>query len=89
MRNSKPFVFLDAVNVASIAIIVSICYELGKETITDWRTILIAILSVDCFKYKKVNSALVVVGGAFWLFIDVILINYSLDVIAIISTMLI
>jgi chromate transporter len=29
-----------------LAIIVSICYELGKETITDWRTILIAILSV-------------------------------------------
>jgi chromate transporter len=51
--------------VASIAIIVSICYELGKETITDWRTILIAILSVGIvFKYKKVNSALVVVGGA-------------------------
>jgi chromate transporter len=66
MRNSKPFaVFLDAVNVASIAIIVSICYELGKETITDWRTILIAILSVGIvFKYKRVNSALVVVGGA-------------------------
>lgn len=68
MRNSKPFaVFLDAVNVASIAIIVSICYELGKETITDWRTILIAILSVGIvFKYKKVNSALVAVGGAFF-----------------------
>lgn len=66
MRNSKPFaVFLDAVNVASIAIIVSICYELGKQTITDWRTILIAILSVGIvFKYKRVNSALVVVGGA-------------------------
>jgi len=65
MRNSKPFaIFLDAVNVASIAIIVSICYELGKETITDWRTILIAILSVAIvFKYKKVNSAFVVLGG--------------------------
>ncbi|CAM3049595.1 chromate efflux transporter [Flavobacterium frigoris] len=66
MRNSKSFaVFLDAVNVASIAIIVSICYELGKETITDWRTILIAIVSVVIvFNYKKVNSAIIVLGGA-------------------------
>jgi chromate transporter len=66
MRNSKPFaLFLDGVNVASIAIIVSICYELGKNTITDWRTILIAVVSiVFVFNYKKVNSAFVVLGGS-------------------------
>jgi chromate transporter len=66
MRNSTPFsVFLDAVNVASIAIIVSICYQLGKETITEWRTILIAIVSIlIAFNYKKINSALVVLGGS-------------------------
>lgn len=66
MRNSQPFsVFLDAVNVASIAIIVSICYQLGKETIMDWRTILIAIISIlIAFNYKKINSALVVLGGS-------------------------
>ena len=66
MRNSKPFsVFLDAVNVASIAIIVSICYQLGKDTITDWRTILIATVSIlIAFNYKKINSALVVLGGS-------------------------
>jgi chromate transporter len=66
MRNSKPFAtFLDAVNVASISIIVAICYELGKDTITDWRTIVIALLSiVIVFKYKKINSAFVVLGGA-------------------------
>jgi chromate transporter len=66
MRNSKPFsVFLDAVNVASIAIIVSICYQLGKDTITDWRTILIATISIlIAFNYKKINSALIVLGGS-------------------------
>jgi chromate transporter len=66
MRNSKPFaVFLDAINVASIAIIVAICYELGKDTITDWRTILVALVSViTVFNFKKINSALVVLGGA-------------------------
>lgn len=66
MRNSKPFSeFLDAVNVASIAIIAVICYQLGKETISDWRTILIAILSLTVvFGFRKINSALVVLGGS-------------------------
>lgn len=67
LRNSKPFsVFLDAVNVASVAIIISICIQMGKDTITDWRTILIALLSILlAFSYKKINSAFIVIGGAF------------------------
>lgn len=66
MRNSKLFsAFLDAVNVASVAIIVAVCFEMGKDTITDWRTILIAVLSIAiAFGYKKLNSAFVVLGGA-------------------------
>ena len=66
MRNSSLFsVFLDAVNVASVAIIVSVCYAMGKETITDWRTILIAVASCSIvFGLKKVNSAFIVVGGS-------------------------
>ncbi|UFH34805.1 chromate efflux transporter [Flavobacterium acetivorans] len=66
LRNSKPFsVFLDAVNVASVAIIVSICIQMGKDTITDWRTILIAVASIWIgFQYKKINSALIVLGGS-------------------------
>ena len=66
MRNSKLIsAFLDAVNVASIAIIAVICYQLGKETILDWRTVVIAILSLLLvFGFRKVNSALVVIGGS-------------------------
>ena len=66
MRSSKLFpAFLDAVNVASVAIIVAICFAMGKETITDWRTILIAVLSIAiAFGYKKLNSAFVVLGGS-------------------------
>lgn len=67
LRNSKPFsVFLDAVNVSSVAIIISICIQMGTDTITDWRTILIAMVSIlIAFNYKKVNSAFIVIGGAF------------------------
>ena len=66
MRNSKLFsAFLDAVNVASVAIIVAVCFDMGKDTITDWRTILIALLSITiAFGYKKINSAFVVLGGS-------------------------
>lgn len=67
MRNSTLFsAFLDAVNVASVAIIVAVCFDMGKDTITDWRTILIAILSISiAFGYRKINSAFVVLGGSF------------------------
>lgn len=66
MRNSKLFSsFLDAVNVASVAIIISVCFAMGKDTITDWRTISIAVLSIILtFGYRKINSAFIVLGGS-------------------------
>jgi chromate transporter len=66
MRNSKLFsAFLDAVNAASVAIIVVVCFDMGKESITDWRTLFIAILSiVIAFGFRKINSAFVVLGGS-------------------------
>ena len=66
MRNSKQFsIFLDAVNAASIAIIAAVCFEMSKDAITDWRTILIAVVSiVIAFGYKKMNSAFLVFGGS-------------------------
>ena len=66
MRNSKMFSsFLDAVNIASVAIIFGICFAIGKVSISDWRTILIAILSLTAtFYFKKLNTAFVILGGA-------------------------
>lgn len=67
LRNSKGLSdFLDAVNAASVAIIAAVCFEMGIETITDWRTILIAVVSaIIVFNFKKINSAFVVLGGSF------------------------
>lgn len=57
--------FLDAVNIVSIAIILAVVVEMGKETLLDWRTILIAVISFGVTMYfKKVNTAWIVVGGA-------------------------
>jgi len=66
MRQSKAIgSFLDAVNVAAVALIVAVCVEMGKETLTDWRTILILVVSlITVFIYKKLNSAFIVLGGA-------------------------
>lgn len=66
MRHSKLFsAFLDAVNVASVAVIIAVCYEMGKETITDWRTIVIALASIILtFGFRRINSAFIVIGGS-------------------------
>lgn len=66
MRNSKGLsASLDAVNIASVAIIIAVCFTMGKETITDWKTISIALISaIIVFKFKTINSAFIVFGGA-------------------------
>jgi chromate transporter len=66
MRRSKGFsAFLDGVNAASVAIIVTVCISFAREAVTDWRTILIAMLSlVVTFGFRKVNTVFVVVGSA-------------------------
>ena len=52
-------------NVASVALIAVICFEMGKESLTVWRTVLIALLSiVITFGFKKINSVFIVVGGS-------------------------
>ncbi|WP_373056685.1 chromate efflux transporter [Zunongwangia sp. H14] len=67
MRKSKMIsAFLDAVNVAAIAVIVAVSIEMGIEIFTNWRSIIIAVLSlILVLKFQKLNSAFIVLGGAF------------------------
>ena len=66
MRKSKTISsFLDAINIAAVAVILVVCIEMGKETITDWRMSLIALVSlVAVFVFKKLNSAYIVILSA-------------------------
>jgi chromate transporter len=66
MRGSKLFTaFLNAVNVASIAIIIAVCYQMGKDSMVNWRSVLIVVCSgFVLFKWKTLNSAFVILGGA-------------------------
>jgi chromate transporter len=66
LRSSKAMsAFLDTVNVASIALILAVCVDMGKSSIVDWKTIMIAILGFAVsLTFKKFNSAFVVLGGS-------------------------
>ncbi|WP_298148794.1 chromate efflux transporter [Flavobacterium sp.] len=66
LRESPHFsVFIDAVNVAAIVLILSVCIDLTSTAITNWKTVLIAVISfIICLRYKNVNSVFVLLGGA-------------------------
>jgi len=66
IRKSKIMrAILDAVNVAAVALILVVCIKMGKDSLTDWRTSLIAIISlILVFYFKKLNSAFIVFAGA-------------------------
>lgn len=66
MRKSKRIAtFLDTINIAAVAIIIAVCVEMAKDTLTDWRTVLIAVLSIIAvFAFNKMNSAFIVINGA-------------------------
>jgi chromate transporter len=66
LRKSKVMgAFLDSVNIASIAIILSVIIEVSREVLLDPRTILIAITSfIITFYFKKINIAFIITGGA-------------------------
>lgn len=71
MRNSGIFSsFLDAVNVASVALIIGICFTMTRDVSQDWRSIIILVLSLAVnFLFKNINAVWIVVGGGFlgWL----------------------
>lgn len=57
--------FLDAINAASVAVIAVVCIQMGRDAISDWKTSAIAIIALaTTVLFKKINSAIVVIGGA-------------------------
>lgn len=77
MRKSKAIrAFLDAVNIAAVALIAVVCIQMGAQVLFDWspegefisanwKTIVIAVVSLAVvLKFKKLNSAFIVLGGS-------------------------
>lgn len=65
LRKSKWMnFFLDAVNAASIALIASVLIQMGTETLTGWKEIVLCTVAVVItFSFKKLNPAFVIIGG--------------------------
>lgn len=66
MRRSKIMSwFLDSVNVASVAVMASVLFSMSNDTLTDWRSVLIAAAGLLLiFRFKKISPVMLVTGGA-------------------------
>ena len=55
---------LDGINVASLALMALVTWELGRTAIVDWFTLLLAVVSaVVLLRYRKLNSAWLVIAA--------------------------
>ncbi|MCT7952356.1 chromate efflux transporter [Ancylothrix sp. C2] len=65
LRSSKWMsAFLDAVNVASVALMAVVVLKLGLAVVTDYGALLIAVAAAIAVIRFKVNAALIVMAGA-------------------------
>ena len=63
-RSPAAGAFLDGVNVAALALMVVVTYQLGRASLVDIKTLLIGLIS-GCLLFRfRVNSAWLVPGGA-------------------------
>jgi chromate transporter len=56
--------FLDGVNVASLALMAVVTWQLGRVAVRDWITIALAATSALLLFRYRVNSVWLVMGGA-------------------------
>jgi chromate transporter len=63
-RSKTAGAFLDGVNVASLALMAAVSYELGRSAIVDWLTAGLVIASAVLLLRFRINSAWLVLGGA-------------------------
>jgi chromate transporter len=63
-RSAWLSAFLDAVNVAALALMVAVTLELAVGVLTSWPAWLIAIAAAVLALRVRVNAAWLVLGGA-------------------------
>lgn len=63
-RMAATAAFLDAVNVAAVALMAAVTIDLGRETLVNWQAWVIAGLAALLAFRFKLNSTWLVVGGA-------------------------
>jgi chromate transporter len=63
-RSATAGAFLDGVNVASLALMATVSFQLGRAAIVDWLTIGLTMASAILLLRYRINSAWLVLGGA-------------------------
>ena len=63
-RSALAGAMLDGVNVASLALMAAVSYQLGRAAIVDWLTVALGVVSAILLLRFRVNSAWLVLGGA-------------------------
>jgi chromate transporter len=63
-RSATAGAFLDGVNVASLALMSAVSYQLGRAALVDGLTIALAVVSAILLLCFRLNSAWLVLGGA-------------------------
>src|SRR5260221_1065227 len=56
--------FLDGLNIASLALMAVVTWQLARVALVDWRTVALAVLAGFVLLKYRVNSAWLVLGGA-------------------------
>jgi chromate transporter len=65
IRRSKPAcAFLDGVNVASLALMAAVTWQLGRASLVDFLTVFLALASLIALIRSRVNSAWLILIGA-------------------------
>jgi chromate transporter len=62
-KSATAGAFLDGVNVASLALMAAVSYQLARATVVDWFTAALAVASLVLLLRFRLNSAWLVLGG--------------------------
>jgi chromate transporter len=62
-RSPVAGAFLDGVNVASVALMAVVTWQLGRTAIVDWKTVALALISLGLVTRTRVNPVWLVLGG--------------------------
>jgi chromate transporter len=63
-RSSWAGAFLDGANAASVALMATVTWELGRAALVDWLTVTLALAAAAVLLATRLNSAWLVAGGA-------------------------
>jgi chromate transporter len=63
-RSARAGRFLDGVNVASLGLMATVTWQLGRAALVDWVTVGLALVATILVFRVRINSAWLVLGGA-------------------------